>query len=530
MIERTFSISIIRSNCSTPRTFGPIYSRARRMVLAALAGVLLFLPGLATAQKAEWDEGLSDRVLALQRWFSQLSYMQGHAAAAWDGWFDDGNQLDITAFRYQFAFCGYACAAMAARTPAYRDLAQRQLNDLCERMIDRRAWFYVPHYWDYGDGPPDPCKYENVMYTGHLTQLMSLYELMTGDMRYSDPGWDFLWEDGRTVHYTLEEAVQGLHDQSAASPTGGICCEPGLVFADCNSHSSASFVLFDLVHNTHYSDVNQRWFDWMHVHFRNHVPFTREFLYVIYDQKRGVFYPVGDVGADCWALGWGYPWFPDTQFLQEGWQRIAKRAKWRKPAKDQLYAKNNKVVGCCGGGSLNVANSFIPLVGVQAEGKDCPQARKVLNWLETQFGNAIDMDGDGYSESYGYLVCPKHKISATGVIATALVTNGDSLRNLYRTPRTGILAAPTLAHVDYPNVYVRAAEYRKPVLRFVVLKGTPSFTGTTTFECSQIPGPVTVTRDGLEWNTFEQTGTSLRITSDVDTEHVFEVICKEDAK
>ncbi len=501
--------------------------RVWSLALFALACSLSSLSEAAPAKEPTWQDGLSDRELALQRWFSYLTYMQGHEANPWTDWYDDGKQLDVTAFRYQIAFCGYACAAMAAQTPAYRDLVSRQLLDLCERMIDRRSWFYVTHYWDYGAGPPDPCRYENVMYTGHLTQLMCLYELMTGDMRYSDSGWDFVWEDGRKVHYALEKAVRGLYDQSVASRSGGICCEPGLVFSACNSHSAASFVLYDTVHHTTYSAANQRWFDWMRVHFRNHMPLTREFLYAIYDQKHRLFYPVGDVGGDSWTLGWGYPWFPDPQFLQKGWKHIRSRSKWLHPAEDQEYAQNNRIIGCCAGGSLSVSNSFIPLVGVQAEGKNCPQARKVLNWLEASYGTPLNTDSDGHNESYCYDVCPKHRISSTGIIAAALATDGDSMRRLYRTPRTGIWTAPTLAWVDYPNVYVRAAEYRDPVLRFVVLKGTPAFAGTTELRCSGISGPATVRRDGTEWTAVVQEGDSLRITSDVDTEHDFEVRCAQ---
>lgn len=488
------------------------------LLLGALCG------GAGAEDAPEWGGGLSDRELAVQQWFSRLTFMQGHESA-WEGWHDDGKQLDVTAFRYQFAFGGYGCAAMAARTPAYRDLAERQLRDLCERMVDRRAWFYVTTYWDYGDNPPDPCLYENVMYTGHLTQLMALYEHLTGDFRYSTDGWDFVWEDGRKTHYTLDKAVRGLRDQSKASPTGGICCEPGLVFADCNAHSAASFVLHDLLHGTDYAGVNQRWFDWMRVNFRNKVPLTREFLYVIYDQGKGMFYPVGDVGADCWALGFGHPWFPDTAFTREGWKHICQKAAWVEPAEGQCYAKNNKIIGCCGGGSLTVANSFIPLTGVQAEGKDSPRARGVLNWLEANYGKSHDMDGDGHGESYSYEVCPMHRISATGIIAAALATDGDSMRDFYRNPRDGIRAAPTLASVDYPNVLVRAAEYREPVLRFVVLKGRPGFSGDTELVCSQIPENAEVLRDGEPWTQFTRDGASLRITSDVDSERVFEVRC-----
>ncbi|MCP4644565.1 MAG: hypothetical protein GY851_29240, partial [bacterium] len=307
----------------------------------------------------------------------------------------------------------------------YRELVEKQLLDLCERILDIRTWHYVTAYWDYGSDPPDPCRYENVMYTAHVTQLMCLYELFTGDMRYSEKGWDFVWKDGRKTHYTLEEAIKRLHKQSVDNPTGGIPCEPNLIFADCNSHSATSFILHDIIHGTDYADANEKWFKWMTEHFRNKVPLTRSFLYVIYNRSEEVFIPVGDVGADCWALGYGYPWFPDTAFAKEGWQHIVKRAKWKKPKRGQMYAENNPGVGCCGGGSLNVANAFIPLTGVQAGGTSDPTVAKVLAWLEAECGRKLDTDDDGHKESYCYHTCEAHRIPATGTIVTALATDGD---------------------------------------------------------------------------------------------------------
>lgn len=485
-----------------------------------LSAALLHCPA---SGETTWEPGLSDRELAIQRWFSHLTWQQGHEAP-WEGWHDDGSQLGVTAFRYQFAFCAYGCVAMAAKTPAYRDLLQRQLLDLCERMIDRRTWFWTPRYWDYGDDPPDPSKDENVMYTGHLTQMMCLYELMTGDRRYSEEGWDFVWTDGRKTHYTLEKAVRGLYEQSKTSPTGGICCEPGLVFSACNAHSAASFMLYDLLYGTNYAEANQRWYDWMKVHFINKVPFTREFLYVTYHQKDGYFIPVGDVGSDCWTLGFSYPWYPDKTFLDAGWKHIESRIKWNTPGEDLCYAQSNKVVGCCGGGSLGVANAFTLLTGVQAVGHNAPRVRKLHNWLEKTYGKGLDTNGDGQEDGYVYETCPMHRISATGLIAAALATEGDSMRNLYRTSRTDILAEPALAEIDYPNVYVRAAEFKDKILRFVVQKGTPSFSGTTELICAQLPGTATVYRNGEPWTSFLQEGDTLRITTDLDAEYTFEVL------
>ncbi len=481
-----------------------------------------------TSSPARWREGLTDRELALGRWFSQLTFLQDRSAKPWPIWHDDGVQLGTTSLRYQLAFAGYGCAVQAANTPAYRELVQQQLRDLCERMIDIRIWSYVTTYWNHGDGPPDPCLYENVMYTGHLTQLMCLYELLTGDTRYSVAGWDFVWRDGRRLHYNLQQAVERLHVQSERNVGGGICCEPGLVFATCNSHSAASFLLFDLLHGTQYARVNDKWFAWMSKNFRFPNAPGGELFYVTYHQASRLFVPTGDVGADGWTLGWGYPWFPSTELAHEGWQSILEKARWKYPEPGQRFAENNLIIGCCAGGSLPLSNSFLPLAAVQVEGRNGAAAQGILRWLEAKYGRAADLDGDGHSECYYYTDDPL-QIVTTGNVAAALATDRDSLRQLFRTGRRPLPDQPTLAHVDYPNVYVRTAEYRAPVLRFTVLKGRPAFRGTTEIVCQQIPPGAAVSRDGKPMTDFQQTGSTLRIRTDVETEHVFEVVSAPDA-
>ena len=477
------------------------------------------------ADEPRWQEGLTDRELAISRWFSHLTFLQDRTASSWTHWQYDGPQLGVSSLRYQLAFAGYGCAAMAARTPAYRDLVQRQLEDLCERMIDRRVWDYVTVYWNYGDGPPDPCLYENVMYTGHLTQLMCLYELLTGDARYSETGWDFVWSDGRKVPYNLRQAIERLHVQTEKNRGGGICCEPGMVFATCNSHSAASLVLFDTLYGTRYADANDKWFQWMSKHFRLRNPAASEFFSVMYHQHTRLFVPMGDVGADCWTLGWGYPWFPSTDLAEEGWKHFLDRAPWRRTEAETAHARPSLLTTCCGGGWQPVRNSFIPLVGVQVEGRHSETSRRVLRWLETNYGRQADLDGDGHDESY-YYSDDGLRIATTGNIAAALATDGDSLRRLFRTPRRQRWAEPTVARVDYPNVYVRMAEYLAPTLRFTVLKGTPRFQGATEIVCKQLTGPATVRRNGQPFTDWTQTGSTLVIRTDVDREHVFEVTGK----
>ncbi len=491
------------------------------LVLCAAAGESQSLP--IESSTGGWQEGLSDRELAIGRWFSQLTFMQDRSELRWPGWHQSREQLGVTSLRYQLAFAGYGCAAMAAKTPAYRDLVQRQLHDICERMIDRRVWDYVTVYWRYGDDTPDPCLYDNVMYTGHLTQLMCLYELLTGDTRYSDEGWNFVWRDGRTVNYDLRQAIERLHVQTERSRSGGIACEPDLVFAACNSHSAASFVLYDTLYGTRYAETNEKWFDWLSQRFRIDHADTTGFFYVVYHQRARLFVPFVDTASDSWTLGWGYPWFPSPDLAQEGWKHMLEKAAWKTQDGEMRHITSSPLIGCCTGDWQPIRNAFIPVLGVQVEGRHSDTVRQVFDWLEANYGREADLNGDGHPESY-YYSDDGLRIATTGNIAVALATDGDSLRHLFRTPRTRMLAEPTVARVDYPNVYVRTAEYIAPTLRFTVLKGNPAFRGTTEIVCKQIPSPFTVLRNGQPFSDWSLNGTTLVIRTDLDRQHVFEVV------
>lgn len=471
----------------------------------------------------DWGDGLSDQELGIQRWFSSITHAADRNAKPWQDWHYNGQEFSTTSLRYQLAFGGYGCAVMGAKTPAYRQVVQAQLHDICERMIDSDVWYYSTHYWDYGTDAPDPCLYENVMYTGHLTQLMGLYQLLTGDDRYATDGWDFVSQDGRKVHYTLKDAIERMHVQSVEHPSGGICCEPNLLFAVCNSHSANSFLLYDTLYGTDYASVNSKWFEYLARDFRNRQSQTLEYLYVLHVRTAKMFMPFADAGNDCWALGWGYPWVPETDFIQGGWEHLlGKELLWNTPRAGQRHIQANPLVKMAGDSNDDIATAFAPLVGVQVEGRNGKTVGEIFAWLDSKHGKWVDRDNDGQKECYFYDMGETHRIPATGNIAAALATDGDSLRKLFRTKRGAILDAPYLAKVDYPRVQVHAAEYKAPVLRFVISGVDARLDGETTVECAGFDGAVEVTRDREVWP-VEQNGDTVLIHTTLDAKHVFEV-------
>jgi hypothetical protein len=190
---------------------------------------------------ADTNPSLSEKELKLIRFISYLTYMQTTPMknVTWHGWEknSDGPQLDLDSIRYPLAHIGYTAAALAHRTPNYRELAMKILKDSIERMLWIEVWGYIDKYWKHIPSFPDPVYYENIMYSGHLLQLITLYESLSGDMTYDDEGFDFIWnKDGyplTKIHYTTTDLVNVIYHQMNDESSAEVSCEPGWVYTIC---------------------------------------------------------------------------------------------------------------------------------------------------------------------------------------------------------------------------------------------------------------------------------------------------------
>jgi hypothetical protein len=84
-----------------------------------------------------------------------------------------GTQFGFTSIRYHLSFLGYAAAFACSRTPCYQGLLRKILDDVIEHLLDHRCWCYMRVYWKGADRDPFFCS-ENIMYSGHLLQLVTM--------------------------------------------------------------------------------------------------------------------------------------------------------------------------------------------------------------------------------------------------------------------------------------------------------------------------------------------------------------------
>ena len=272
---------------------------------------------------------LTDDERSAMRWLKHVTgRLTPEEEREW--WNVGGSQHGLFAKRYHIAFCGYAAAALGQRGgEEERAEAGRIVGRCLERYIRPDVWGYSmsKSYWGRKPWAPDPCFRENVMYTGHLLQLLAIYESLTGDTRYWTSGWDFEWRDGRRVHYDVKRLIDVTVRQMRESPTGGVTCEPGLLFFPCNNHPHVALKIFSRLGHGDWTADARRWERWALSHFPRPA-FGRGALSLVHHVRSGLFFPRGHSGLDGWSLLWYVPWAENRQSALALWDDAAARIDW----------------------------------------------------------------------------------------------------------------------------------------------------------------------------------------------------------
>ena len=167
------------------------------------------------------------------------------------------------------------------------------------------------------------------MYTGHLLQLLAFYELFTGDKRYHrcGGGWDFVWRDGRKVHYDVEKLISTTVFQMRKGPNGGVACEPGLVFFPCNNHPHVALAVFRRLGYGNWSADAARWERWALSHYLD-PGLGGGALGLVYHVRGNFMYPRGHGSLDGWSLLWYEAWASDRRLATAIWSRARRCIDW----------------------------------------------------------------------------------------------------------------------------------------------------------------------------------------------------------
>jgi hypothetical protein len=188
--------------------------------------------------------------------------------------------MSFHAYQFQIAFAQYALASAHYHyTPAHRDLYQKASTRLIQRMIYKDVWDYWAHvskfdltdrtgseggqermiYYTEDDwyGWIDPNIKKNIMYSGHLLQMVGLHQNLFNDNRYDEPGsLTFRYapiEYGQgpvEMKYDYHRLAKVIYDQFVEDRYRGIECERNAVYAECNQHPILGLMSYDLKNGT----------------------------------------------------------------------------------------------------------------------------------------------------------------------------------------------------------------------------------------------------------------------------------------
>ncbi len=188
--------------------------------------------------------------------------------------FQSVDEQGISACRYSVAFSAYFLAVeQYHKFPAWQENIKPAYDRLINRMIEKRIWQYWEHespgvtkFEPNMDRPypamKDPVAYRNIMYSGHLGQMINLYQMLYNDRKWDEPGAIvFTWDDTTKFVYNNKSLQEVMFLQMINNSVPGIECEPNAIFPACNTHPMLSWLLYDQMHGSRYFEATQPFFD-----------------------------------------------------------------------------------------------------------------------------------------------------------------------------------------------------------------------------------------------------------------------------
>ena len=259
--------------------------------------------------------------------------------------------MSFHAYQFQIAFAAYALASAHYHyTPAHRDLYQKASTRLIKRMIYKDVWDYWAHVskFDLTDrtetemgevmvtyteddwyGWIDPNIKKNIMYSGHLLQMVGLHETLFDDHRYDEPGsLTFRFapvEYGQNpveIKYDHNRLTKVIYDQFVEGHFQGIECERNAVYAECNQHPILGLMSYDFKHDTEYSPEVQSKFKKVMEKRKYIDPETKTTMYFL-KVKEDEVVPATYAWADGWNGHAQHVW--DKEYIESLYPHQQKR-------------------------------------------------------------------------------------------------------------------------------------------------------------------------------------------------------------
>lgn len=511
--------------------------------------VLLVALTLAPAQATDINPAaypqLSDKELGHVRHMVRLA---NQPPGEWtDMGIAEPGQEGLDGYRYQLAFMSYALGvAHYHKTPAYRELYQRAIDQLIQKMLRRDVWGYWeltskgtlglnPALTQLGKGWIDPVVKANIMYSGHLFHMVSLYETLFQDHTYDQAGaLTFVYDPphrgmGRQEFvYDHTSLAEILFRQFADSGWMGVECELNAIFTTCNQHPILGFLHFDHTHGTEYAKTigakfKQRWLD------RDGAdPQTTAGLPFLYMVQQGQIVRKPAPWSDGWIGFFMHAW--DKDYI-EGLYPMQKEKYliWLPDGTATVppTPPHQKMEEATAPGTVSHQHAFMAVLASEVGDREATDA--LLAYADT-YWNPTWKDGGLYYPRSDAVGTDRHhinrhvlRIAGNALLGFARINVKNGLWQLYNQPwHASHFANPFLSAVAYPQVLVTQAYYdqTKKALIITLVPGVET-SSKTTFHINQLDPRKThtLTKNGRQVGRLhnghfqsaeEEDGTSIR--------------------
>ena len=172
---------------------------------------------------------------------------------------DDGSTL-----RYQLGYGALALSlAHLHRLPAAPGLFKPILARLIHKILLPSVWLYWRDVSRAGgifnshitrEEMWNPVERENIMYSGYIHMMVSLFDYLFDDHRFTEPesivfehSSPFWGGSSHRFAYDRDSLVDGIYWQMVQNGFLGVACQPNCVFQVCNQPAILGFRLNDLV-------------------------------------------------------------------------------------------------------------------------------------------------------------------------------------------------------------------------------------------------------------------------------------------
>ncbi|MFQ6113556.1 MAG: hypothetical protein ACE5NG_05635, partial [bacterium] len=352
----------------------------------------------------------------------------------------------------------------------------------------------------------------NVMYSGHLANMIGLYEWLFDDHKYDKPGSiRLVWDEDTVFEYDHASLVERLYGQMRDNPYHSIACEPQQVFIMCNDHAALSLMLLDATHGTQLSEVNRDFLmNLDHLFHGNDGSFNYPYYY-----RLDVTLPLHLAVGDGWALALMHPFARER--VRQMYPAFKKRhLRWNQ---DSTAKVRGNMIEFMDIGDYRPTNASQVSFGLllASEVGDSEFAEGLWNYAVKKYRS---------TRTDGTLYFRKASLLLNSVFLLGRINEADGLWRLYNWGwPDSHFHEPRVESVNLDKVLVVRAHYSKENGLTIGLK--PRQPGTTQAKVSianLVPGlSHTLLRNGKPVETFRTSSGTYSFVSKLSEEALFRV-------